>query len=215
MAARTATALIACVMLGNVQPTYAADVTLLAARVLRPILAEAVPDFEATTGYKLVIDYDTAGGVTKRIAGGEHVDVAITQKPDIRTLSDKGRIESSSIVAIARSGVAVGVPKSAPKPDIASVPAFKSALLAARSIAYPDPAIGNASGVLFRRVIEQLGVSADVDAKAIVWQMPFVEWAAHNTADLAITQPTDILGAPSFELVGWLPDELQDYDAFT
>jgi molybdate transport system substrate-binding protein len=141
--------------------------------------------------------------------------VAITQKPDIAALADKGRIERNSIVPVARSGVAVGVPKGAPKPDIASVPAFRSALLTARSVAYPDPAIGNASGVLFRRVIEQLGVSAEVDAKAKVWQMPFVEWAAHNTADLAITQPTDILGAPSFELVGWLPDELQDYDAFT
>jgi len=28
-------------------------------------------------------------------------------------------------------------------------------------------------------------------------------------------QPMDILATPSYDLVGWLPDELQDYNAFT
>jgi molybdate transport system substrate-binding protein len=215
MATQVGVALLACGLVSPVPSAWAGEVTLLAARVLRPILAEATVNFEQTTGHRLSIVYDTAGGVTKRIVSGELADVAITQRPDIQGLVQAGRIESGSIRVIARSGVAVGVPKGAAKPEIGSVSAFKSALLAARSVAYPDPGIGNASGVLFRRVIEQLGITAEVAAKEKVWKMPFVEWAAHNSADLVVTQPTDILGAPSFDLVAWLPDELQDYDGFT
>src|SRR4051812_44613424 len=124
MAIKAATALFACALLGAAQPSGAGEVTLLAARVLRPILAEATADFEAATGHKLSIVYDTAGGVTKRILSGERADVAMTQRPDIQALARAGRVESDSIVAIARSGVAAGVPKGAAKPDIGSVAAF-------------------------------------------------------------------------------------------
>jgi molybdate transport system substrate-binding protein len=215
MTLRSALLFTACIMAGAMRPASAAETTLLAARVLRPILSELAPMFEASTGHKLVIVYDTAGAITKRVARGEPADVVITQKPDVERLAAEGRIQRDSVVPIARSGVAVGVPKGATKPDIASAAAVKQALLTAHTVAYPDGAIGNASGVQFRRMIGQLGVTEKVDAKAKVWQKPFVEWATDNEAALVFTQPTDILGAPRFELVGWLPDELQDYDAFT
>jgi len=211
---RATLVLLAVITLSSAHPVAAGEVTLIAARVLRPILSELAGGFEAS-GHKLSIVYDTAGGVTNRVIGGEQADLAITQKPHMALLADKGKIDRASILSFARSGVAAGVPKGASKPDISSASAFRRALLDAQVIAYPDPAIGNASGVQFRRILEEFGLTNQVDAKAHVWQMPFVEWAAHNDADLVITQPTDILAAPRYELVGWLPDELQDYDGFT
>jgi len=41
------------------------------------------------------------------------------------------------------------------------------------------------------------------------------DFAAHDSADIVISQPMEILAAPAYELVGWLPPELQDYERFT
>src|SRR6266571_3418831 len=86
--------------------------------------------------------------------------------------------------------------------------------LAARSIAYPDPARGAASGVHFRGVIERLGIAQEVNAKAKLMQGTFLEFAAHDEADIVITQPMEILSEPSYELVSWLPEELQESKNF-
>jgi hypothetical protein len=50
------------------------------------------------------------------------------------------------------------------KPDITSVEAFKRALLAARSIVYPDPAVGGASGTHFENVLDRLGIIKEIKA---------------------------------------------------
>jgi len=119
------------------------------------------------------------------------------------------------MATIARSGIAVAVPKGAPKPDIGSVEALKRSLLAARSISYPDPAMGHASGIQFRAVLQRLGIADQVNAKARLQKGTFAESLAEDHADLGITQPMEILATPGFELVGWLPAELQDYERFT
>ncbi len=195
----------------------AAEVKLLSAGIMRPALTELTGEFERMTGHKLTISYDSAGAVRNRIQGGEIADVAIIQKPAVEALSEQGKIARGSIVTLARSGVAVALRKGAPKPDISSVDALKRSLLAAKSIAYPDPTSGAAVGVHFRGVIERLGITQEVNAKAKVYKesSTYPEFVAQEKPEIAIMQPMDILAAPSYDLVGWLPDELQDYNAFT
>jgi molybdate transport system substrate-binding protein len=74
---------------------------------------------------------------------------------------------------------------------------------------------GAASGVYFRGVIERLGITQEVNAKAKLTKPPLAEFVAQNEFEILITQAADILAVPSLDLVGWLPDELQDYNAFT
>lgn len=193
----------------------AAEVTLLSAEVLKPALTELVGEFERTTGHKLTISYDSAGAIRNQIRAGETTDVAIVQKPEMEALSEQGKIARGSIVSLARSGVGVAVRKGAPRPDISSVDALKRSLLSAKSIAYPDPARGAASGIHFRGVIERLGIAEEVNAKAKLIKPPFAGFVAHNEAEIIVNQPMEILAVPSLVLVGWLPDELQDYSAFT
>ena len=63
-------------------------------------------------------------------------------------------------------GVGVVVKEGAPKPDISSVDAFKKTLLAAKSVAYIDPAAGGSSGIYVAGLLDKLGVAADVKPKA-------------------------------------------------
>lgn len=107
------------------------------------------------------------------------------------------------------------MPVGAPRPAVDSPDALKRTLLAAGSVAYPDPARGHASGIHFERVVEQLGIASAVRAKAKLFNGTFVDFAAVDEAELAVTQPMEILAAPGYELAGWLPPELQDEEGFT
>jgi len=198
------------------QGTARADeVKLLSALVMKPALTDLASTFERTSGHKLTIVYDSAGAVTKRIQSGETVDLAIIQKPAIEALIKEGKMASGSNVILARSGVAVAVRQGSPNPDIASVDSLKRTLLEAKSIAYPVPDMGHASGIHFLGVIERLGIVQQVNSKAKFMEGSVAEFAAHDSADIVISQPTEILATPGYQLVGWLPEELQDRERFT
>ena len=67
-------------------------------------------------------------------------------------------------------------------------------------IAYPDPDIGNASGIHFVGVMKRLGIDEKIRPKLVVWKTPFPEFARTSEAQLAITQAMDILVSPRYEL---------------
>jgi len=203
-----------CLLLGGVTAD-AAEVKLLSAAVLKPVLGELAGRFEQTSGHTLTIEYESAGVVRDRVQAGGIADVAIIQRPVVDTLREQGKIRPGSVVTLARSGVAVAVRKGATRPDISSVEALTRTLLAARSIAYPDPAAGHASGIHFRGVLDRLGIAAEVNAKARLQKCAFAQCPPEDHGDIGITQPMEILATPGYELVGWLPAELQDYDRFT
>jgi acetyl esterase/lipase len=203
-----------CLFLGGMTAD-AAEVKLLSAAVMKPVLGELAGQFQQASGHTLTIEYESAGVVRERVQAGGTADVAIIQRPVVDALQQQGKIRPGSVVTLARSGVAVAVRKGAPKPDIGSVEALKRTLLAARSIAYPDPAAGHASGIHFRGVLERLGIATEVNAKAKLQKCAFAQCPPEDHADIGITQPMEILATPGYELVGWLPAELQDYDRFT
>ena len=193
----------------------AAEVKLLSAEVMRHPINVLAAEFERTTGHKLTITYDSAVKIRDLVEVGEHGDVTIIQKPIAEALAANGKVVAGSLVPLARSGIGVGVPKGAPKPDIGSFDAVKRSLLAAKVIGYPDPKRGAASGILFQHDLERLGIADKINAKLKSATPEWDEFVAQNGIEIAITQPMEILAAPGLDFVGWLPDELQDYNAFT
>jgi molybdate transport system substrate-binding protein len=193
----------------------AAEIKVLSAAVMKPVLAELAGQFQQTTGHKLKISYVPAGAARSRVEAGENFDVAILQRPAAEELGQLGMIEPRGMATLARSGLAVAVGKGMTKPDIGTIEGFKQALLAARSISYPDPAEGHAAGALFRKIIHRLGIAEQVNAKAKLQKRAFSESPPEDYADLAIAQPTEISITPSFELVDLIPEDLQDYNRFS
>lgn len=124
-------------------PGTAAELKVLTAGAFKQVVLALVPDFERQTGHKVTVDNDTAGGLAKRIEGGEAFDVAIITPRAIDDLIAKGKVMPGSRVALATVGIGVVVKEGAPRPDISTVEAFKAALLAARTVAYIDPASGD------------------------------------------------------------------------
>jgi len=129
------------------------------------LMQELAPDFEKTSGNRLVLDFATACGVEQRIAAGEAVDVAILTEPRIKTLEGDGKIARESVALIGRAAIGVAVKKGMPHPDISSVAGFRRSLLVARSVAYTDPASGGTSGIHLAKIFERLGIAGDLKGK--------------------------------------------------
>jgi molybdate transport system substrate-binding protein len=193
----------------------AAELKVLTAAVMKPVFVELSDDFEHTSGHKLTISYVPAGAVKSRIEAGEYFDVAILQRPAAEELARQGRINPRNMITLARSGLAVAIRKGMPKPDISTIEAFRQALLDAKSISYPDPAEGHAAGALFTKILDRLGIAAQVNAKAKLQKRAFSESPPGDHADLGIAQPTEIYITPSVELVDLIPEDLQDYSRFS
>jgi len=103
------------------------------------------------------------------------------------------------------------VPAGAPKPDISSVEALKHAMLAAKSIVYPDPTKGGATGIHAAKVIERLGITAEMSGKTtLVPGSEYRDVLAKREAEMGIVQPMVVLNYPGVEIVGPLPAELQN-----
>jgi molybdate transport system substrate-binding protein len=212
---KTITSLMAVMVLtGGMATANAAEVKILTAGAMKAVVLELVPVFEKQTGHKAVIDNDTAGGLTKRIEGGEAFDLVVVTPGAVKELAAKGKFAGSG-VNVARVGVGVVVKEGAPAPDIATVEAFKKALLAAKSVAYIDPASGGSSGIYIAGLLDKLGIAAEVKPKAKLKKGGYVaELIASGEAELGLHQISEILPVKGVKLVGPLPAEIQNYTVY-
>ena len=193
----------------------AAEIKVLTAGAFKEILLAIVPDFETATGHKVTLDNATVGVLTRRIEDGEAFDLAVMGPAAIDQLTAKGKFAAGSQVALARVGVGVVVKDGMPKPDIGTVDAFKRALLAASSVAYIDPKAGGSSGIYIAKLLQQLGIADQVNAKAKLIQGGAVAThIAKGEAALGLHQISEILPVKGAVLVGPLPAEIQNYTVY-
>jgi molybdate transport system substrate-binding protein len=193
----------------------AAEVRLLSASALQPAVDAMMSDFEKSSGHKVTVSYGTAGAVADRVQKGEAADVVISSVPMIDRLQAQHKIADGERVIIAKVGVGAFVRKGAPKPDISSVDAFKRAMLAARSIAYPDPARGGASGIYVASLLERLGIAAQMEPKTKLSVLETLYTSvASGEVEIGFNQISEILAQPTVELAGPLPSAIQNYTQF-
>lgn len=189
----------------------AADVKVLTAGAFKQVVLALVPDFEKQTGNKVIVDNDTAGGLQKRIESGEAFDVAIITPTIVDGLAASGKIVPNSRVNLATVSIGVVVKEGAPKPDIGTVEAFKNTLLAAKSVAYIDPASGGSSGIYVDKLLERLGIADQVRPKAKLKKGGYVaDLIVSGEAELGVHQISEIVPVKGAVLVGPLPKEIQN-----
>lgn len=193
----------------------AAEIKLLSASALHPVVDALIPDFEKSSGHKVTVAYGTAGAVADRVQKGEAADLVVSSVPMIGRLQAQGKVVAGDRVIIAKVGVGAFVRKGAAKPDISSVDAFKRSMLAARSIAYPDPAGGGASGIYVASLLERLGIAAEMKPKTRLSTLgTLYASVANGEVEIGFNQVSEILAQPTVELVAPLPPEIQNYTQF-
>ncbi|MBI4207661.1 MAG: substrate-binding domain-containing protein [Betaproteobacteria bacterium] len=192
----------------------AAEVKVLSSNQMKTVMEDLGPKFERATGHKLAITFAGLGIVVKRVQGGDTVDVVIIPREGIDGFVKDGKASAGNVTVIARSrGLGVAVRKGAPKPDIASPEALKRTLLAAKSIAYPSPAGGGASGIHFAKVLDRLGIANEMKPKAVFTGgagagVGFL--VATGKAEIGVHHFHELIPVAGIELVGPLPGDLQE-----
>jgi molybdate transport system substrate-binding protein len=140
-------------------------------------------------------------------------DMIIMSSPSIDAQIKIGKVVAGSRVDIAKSGVGVGVPKDAPKPDISTTEALKKTLLAAKSIGYST----GPSGVYMTGLFEKLGLADQVKDK--LRQTPtgvFVGTIiASREVEIGFQQVSELSNFPGVDYVGPLPADVQNTTVFS
>jgi len=189
----------------------AAELKVLTAGAYKQVVQALVPDFEKQTGHKVVVDNGTTGQLMKRIEGGEAFDLLIITPAAIDELTKTGKLTAGSEVKLATVVVGVAVKEGAPKPNISTVEKFKQALLAAKSVAYIDPASGGSSGIYVDNLLGKLGIADQIRPKAKLKKGGLVaDLVASGEAELGIHQISEIVPVKGTTLVGPLPREIQN-----
>jgi molybdate transport system substrate-binding protein len=181
-------------------------IKILSGGAMRTFLTEIVPLFERASGTKVDVAYRLTSVLKKDIAEGATFDIALLPRPEIDELTKAGKIAAGASADVARSTVGLCVRAGAPKPDIGTVAAFKSALIAAKSISYSDGPSGAYVGDLFG----QLGLAEVMKEKTRLTSQPVAELVAAGEAEIGLQQIVAILPVEGADLVGPLPAELQN-----
>ena len=208
--ARLAAALVVALAGLAAPPAHAAEIVLLMTTNLKPIVDELIGPFETASTHHLVIDHSGAAPVKNRIAGGEFADVVMHSRFALEELATDGRLDPATLRDIAHSQVGVAVPAGAAQPAMATLEQFKAALLAAPSLATPNPAGGSLGGVYFVDLAQRLGIADAIRAKLVLTgpATATAELVAKGGAALGIDQLTQFAQVSGLALVQPVPPEL-------
>src|SRR5437764_11308378 len=145
--------------------TSATEIKVVAAGALGQPLKELVPRFEQDTGNKVSIVYGNAGSVRSMLEKGDAVDVVMLPAEALTETEARGLVQPGTRVDLAAVAIGVAMKKGVAPPDISTPDALKRALLAARAVAYSDPARTTSGKHCDTVVLPALALAEQVRAK--------------------------------------------------
>jgi len=154
---------------------------------------------------------DSPEAIPARLARGEAADVVILDGGAADELGKQGLVRSNSKVELARSLIGMVVRSGAEKPDIGSVEAFRSTLLAAKSIAYSDSGSGT---YLSTTLFPKLGIAEQIAGKSRKVRgppsgEPVAAVVARGETEIGFQQVSELIHVPGITFVGTIPAEVQ------
>jgi molybdate transport system substrate-binding protein len=197
-------------------PAHADDVKVIAAGAVRGLIAQVIDDYSHQTGQKFDFTIGTTGQLRNIIGSGQHADLIIVSVPLMGELEKTGKLTPGSRAELGRVGIGVVAREGSPVPDVSTSEKLKDALVAARAIAYTNPAEGGTSGIHFAKVANEFGIGDAVAKKAVLTKggrEAAIE-VAEGRADLAIVFISEAMAIKGVKLAGLLPAAQQDYSAY-
>lgn len=188
-------------------PARAGELAVLCSQALQTALDTLAPQYEAASGDRLVLTYDTSARLKARVEAGQRFDVVILTPPLIAALIQQGKVAETGATTLARTGVGLAVRAGAPRPEIGSAAALRRALTEAGSVAYST---SGASGAVFSAALQTLGIAEAVRARGKAIPSGLTgEVVARGEADLAVQLMPELMAVPGIAVVGPFPAALQ------
>jgi molybdate transport system substrate-binding protein len=168
--------------------------------------------FTEATGNRVLFTVGTVKEIQDRLSGLEKPDLVVLPTPSLEVVDKAAGLRPGSRIELARVGIGIVVREGAPLPDISSADALRKTLLAARSIAHPDPLGGGFAGAQITRLFERLGIAAALKPR-VTLAYAFtggVAQIANGDAEIGLFNISEILPIKGVTLVGPLPPEVLD-----
>src|SRR6266700_5049638 len=121
-------------------PAGAAELKVLGAGPVEGTFKELAAGFMRETGHKVQGAFDTVGAIQAKLRSGEKPDILILSATVMEDMEKSGSLVAGTRIEIGRATSGFAVRAGAPAPDISTPDAMKKTLIAARSVAYVDPA---------------------------------------------------------------------------
>ncbi len=188
------------------------EIKVMASAAFKEAYLELVPEFERSTGHKVVTIWVPSVQMMNRLKGGETVDLVIMSAASLDELIKCGMIAPGNRFDLAKSGVGVAVKAGAAKPDISSGEALKHAVLAAQSIVYST----GPSGIYLAGLFQRMGIADQIRHKIKQVQgEPAGASVARGEAEIGFQQVSELLPVPGIDILGPLPADVQQITVFS
>jgi len=161
-----------------------------------------------SSGHKVTISYLPVPAISKQIDDGARIDLAIVFSERMDDFVKAGKLAGGSRFELVRSAIGVAVRAGAPKPDIRTASALKSALLAAKSVAF---SLGP-TGTHLTTIMQQLGITEQLKPKLLMAPPGLGSVAtlvARGEIEIGIHGIYELVPVAGIEIVGAIPAELQ------
>src|SRR5215470_13549252 len=101
-------------------------------------------------------------------------------------------------------------------PDIATPETFEAALIAARTIALSDPAVGGSAGIYLRDLFGRMGLAESIAAKTVPHKsgVAAADAVGRGEAELAITFIPELLQGKGSRILSALPPPYDHVTAY-
>jgi molybdate transport system substrate-binding protein len=194
------------------QVTQAAEVKAFVTGAARAAYQTLTPQFERTSGHKLVTHFDLPPALIRKIDAGEPYDVIILSY-DVDALIKQGKVVADSRTVFGRVGVGVAVRQGSPKPDFSTVEAFKRSLLDAKTIATSGE---GSSGRYVASLIERLGIAEQIKPKIRSGASgASAQMLSRGEVDFVVSGLPPLIGTPGIEWLGYLPEGINSWLVFS
>ena len=192
------------------------ELRVLSAGAMQPGLIAVAPEFHRQSGHDLRVTYAIASELRRRIGGGEVADAVLAPVAAIAELENGGRVAAEGQVAVGRVGAGVVARNGAPSPGVGSAEALKRSLLDADSVLYNRAS----SGVYIETMLKKIGIYEQIRDKLIRYDdgtAVMHHLMRGQGREFGFGGITDILmyRDKGLRLVGPLPEEIQNYTAYT
>ena len=184
----------------------AAELKVLITNGVKPVMVAVAPQFERSTGHKLLIKYEGSSILQEEITRDGNFDVAMLIASNMDAIAKLEKITPATRINVARTGIGVVVRAGQPKPDISTIETFRQTMLNAKSIAYVTSGV---SGRHFIAICERLGIAEQVKAKGRTIPSGLAaDFVAQGEAEIAVQQISELGSVKGTDLVGPFPPEL-------
>jgi molybdate transport system substrate-binding protein len=184
------------------------ELKIMSARAVKGAVSAIAAEFSRATGHNMAFDFAPVGTLEAKLAAGAVADVIILSTAALTKIETT--LVPGSRRALGRTSIGVAVKTGAPLPDIATPDAFLRALLAARSVAVSDIAVGGTAGKHLAQMFERIGIADAIDRKALRCSSgaDVTKRVADGEAEIGMTFISEMLPIAGARVVGPLPSPL-------